>query len=94
EASSALVPLLLLCDGPNAQPATRDGLITESRSERGGPGEGEFDLPAMLASFTESTPVSVEPPSDARVAAMGELAWDKHLKAAANSVLTTPALIW
>lgn len=83
-----LVPMIQLCDGPATPPSSRESLITESRSERGVPGEGEFDLPALLAAFPAGTPVSVETPSDSRVASMGELAWAKQLKAAAVSVLS------
>jgi sugar phosphate isomerase/epimerase len=91
-AAADLVPLVQLCDGPIAPPTTRDGLITESRSERGVPGEGEFDLAALLAAFPVDTPVSVETPSDSRVAASSELEWAKHLKAAADSVLRASAI--
>ncbi len=94
EDAADLVPLIQLCDGPASPPPSREGLIMESRSERGVPGDGEFNLPAMLASFPGSTPVSVETPSDSTVAAVGELAWAKHLKAAADSVLSTPAFTW
>ncbi|WP_311215232.1 MULTISPECIES: FAD-dependent oxidoreductase [unclassified Arthrobacter] len=94
EDAADLVPMIQLCDGPAIPPASREGLILESRSERGVPGEGEFDLPALLASFPGDIPVSVETPSGSRVAAMGELAWAKQLKAAATSVLTTPAFTW
>lgn len=94
EDAAGLVPMIQLCDGPSIPPPGREGLILESRSERGVPGEGQFDLPAMLASFPADTPVSVETPSGSRVAVMGELAWAKQLKAAANSVLTTPAFTW
>lgn len=92
EAAADLVPLIQLCDGPAAPPPSRDALITESRSERGIPGEGEFDLRAILAVFPSGTPVSVETPSDNTVAALGELEWAKRLKAAADSVLRSPVL--
>ncbi|MFJ6538641.1 sugar phosphate isomerase/epimerase family protein [Paenarthrobacter sp. NPDC091711] len=91
EAAADLVPLIQLCDGPASAPANREALILESRSERGVPGEGEFNLQNLLAAFPAATPVSIETPSDHRVAEMGELAWAKHLKAAADSVLSTTA---
>ncbi|ASN22582.1 xylose isomerase [Arthrobacter sp. YN] len=94
EGAADLVPMIQLCDGPAIPPRSKEGLILESRSERGVPGEGEFDLPAMLASFPADIPVSVETPSGSRVAAIGELAWAKQLKAAADSVLNTPAFTW
>ncbi|MET3904290.1 FAD-dependent oxidoreductase [Paenarthrobacter sp. 4246] len=94
EEAAGLVPMIQLCDGPAIPPPSREGLILESRSERGVPGEGEFDLPAMLASFPADIPVSVETPSESSVGATGELAWAKKLKTAANSVLVTPAFTW
>ncbi|MCF3138175.1 FAD-dependent oxidoreductase [Paenarthrobacter sp. AR 02] len=92
EAAADLVPLIQLCDGPSSPPSTRDGLIMESRSERGVPGEGEFDLAALVAAFPADTPVSIETPSDRRVAALGESGWATHLKAAAGAVLSTLAI--
>ncbi|MGF6834079.1 2,4-dienoyl-CoA reductase-like NADH-dependent reductase (Old Yellow Enzyme family)/thioredoxin reductase/sugar phosphate isomerase/epimerase [Paenarthrobacter sp. TE4293] len=94
EDAADLVPLVQLCDGPASPPKSREGLILESRSERGVPGEGEFDLPGLLAPFPGDIPISVETPSGSRVAAMGELAWAKQLMAAATTVLTTPAFTW
>ncbi|MEO3941790.1 FAD-dependent oxidoreductase [Paenarthrobacter nicotinovorans] len=94
EDAADLVPMIQLCDGPATPPPGKEGLILESRLERGVPGEGAFDLTAMLASFPPVVPVSVETPSGSRVAAMGELAWAKQLKAAADSVLNTPAFTW
>ncbi|WP_028271206.1 sugar phosphate isomerase/epimerase family protein [Arthrobacter sp. UNC362MFTsu5.1] len=86
-ASADLVPLLQLCDGPVQRPATREDLVTESRSERGVPGEGGFDLAALVAAFPAGTPVSVETPSDRRVAELGGPGWARNLKAAADAVL-------
>ncbi|QCB96424.1 sugar phosphate isomerase/epimerase [Arthrobacter sp. PAMC25564] len=87
EANLDLVPLLQLCDGPFRRPEGRDGLVAESRSERGIPGEGEFDLAGLVAAFPAGLPVSVESPSDRRVAQFGELGWARRLKAAADAVL-------
>ncbi|ABK04856.1 Xylose isomerase domain protein TIM barrel [Arthrobacter sp. FB24] len=86
-ASVDLVPLLQLCDGPVQRPASREELVAESRSERGVPGEGAFDLAALVAAFPAGTPVSVETPSDRRVAQLGEQGWARALKAAADAVL-------
>ncbi|MCR1161759.1 FAD-dependent oxidoreductase [Paenarthrobacter sp. UW852] len=88
-ATADLVPLIQLCDGPSSPPGNREGLVKESRSERGVPGEGEFDLASLVAAFPAGTAVSVETPSDSRVAALGESGWAKHLRAAAGAVLTT-----
>ncbi|WP_104175030.1 sugar phosphate isomerase/epimerase [Arthrobacter sp. Y81] len=82
-----LVPLVQLCDGPALRPVGRDGLVAESRSERGVPGEGEFDLAALVAAFPAGTPVSVETPSDRRVAQLGGVGWARTLKAASDAVL-------
>lgn len=87
EANLDLVPLLQLCDGLFRRPEGRDGLVTESRSERAVPGEGEFDLAGLVAAFPADLPVSVESPSDRRVAQFGELGWARRLKAAADAVL-------
>ena len=87
EANCDLVPLLQLCDGPAARPADRAALVTESRSERGVPGEGGFDLAALVNAFPADVPVSAEVPSDSTVARLGELGWARKLKAASDTVL-------
>ncbi|MBD1544327.1 sugar phosphate isomerase/epimerase [Arthrobacter sp. IA7] len=87
EANLDLVPLLQLCDGPAQRPADRAALVAESRSERGVPGEGGFDLAAMVNVFPADRAVSVEVPSDSTVARLGELGWARKLKEAADTVL-------
>ncbi|WP_285248359.1 TIM barrel protein [Pseudarthrobacter sp. efr-133-R2A-89] len=82
-----LVPLLQLCDGPAERPGSRDSLVTESRSERGVPGEGEFDLFRTVAALPGNLPVSAEVPSDRRVVELGELGWARRLKAGVDAVL-------
>lgn len=86
-AHAALVPLLQLCDGPVARPASRDALIAESRSEREVPGEGEFGLAEVVAALPDGLPVSAEAPSDRRVAELGELGWARRLKSGVDAVL-------
>jgi sugar phosphate isomerase/epimerase len=86
-ANADLVPLLQLCDGRARRPASRDELIVESRSERGVPGEGEFDLATLVAALPADLPVSVETPSDRRVAELGGPGWARQLKTAADNVL-------
>jgi sugar phosphate isomerase/epimerase len=86
-ANTDLVPLLQLCDGPEARPGSREELVTESRSERGVPGEGEFGLAAAVAALPVSLPVSAEAPSDRRVAELGELGWARLLKSGVDAVL-------
>ncbi|RAM35581.1 sugar phosphate isomerase/epimerase family protein [Arthrobacter globiformis] len=87
EANLDLVPLLQLCDGPAQRPADRAQLVAESRSERGVPGEGGFDLAALVNLFPADHAVSVEVPSDSTVARLGELGWARKLKEAADTVL-------
>ena len=81
------MPLLQLCDGPAQRPADRAALVAESRSERGVPGEGGFDLAALVHLFPADVPVSVEAPSDSTVARLGELGWARRLREAALAVL-------
>ncbi|MBT2551070.1 sugar phosphate isomerase/epimerase [Arthrobacter sp. ISL-65] len=87
EANRDLVPLLQLCDGPVQRPASHAALVAESRSERGVPGSGGFDLAALVNAFPADVPVSVEVPSDSTVARLGELGWARKLKEAAVAVL-------
>jgi sugar phosphate isomerase/epimerase len=87
EANLELVPLLQLCDGPVARPGDRAALVAESRSERGVPGRGGFDLAALVNAFPADVPVSAEVPSDSTVARLGELGWARKLKAASDAVL-------
>jgi sugar phosphate isomerase/epimerase len=87
EANLDLVPLLQLCDGPAQSPADRAALVAESRSERGVPGEGGFDLAALVDAVGADVPVSVEAPSDSTVARLGELGWARRLREAALAVL-------
>lgn len=86
-ANAALVPLVQLCDGPAQRPSSREELVIESRSEREVPGEGEFDLAAVVAALPAGLPVSAETPSDRRVAEFGELGWAKRLKSGVDRVL-------
>lgn len=91
--NAALVPLVQLCDGPARRPVNRDELVLESRSERGVPGEGDFDLAGVVRALPDGLPVSAEVPSDRRVAEFGELAWARRLKAAVESVLAAASTL-
>lgn len=84
---AAMIPLLQLCDGPLVAPVDRDGLVTESRSERMVPGEGDFALARMVAALPATLPISVETPSDATLARIGEQAWANRLKAGLDHVI-------
>jgi sugar phosphate isomerase/epimerase len=88
-----LVPMVQLCDGPAQRPADREGLVLESRSERGVPGEGDFRLPEIVAALPLELPVSVETPSDSTVSRIGEAAWVRLLKEAADRVLDEAAAL-
>jgi sugar phosphate isomerase/epimerase len=91
KACTSLVPLLQLCDGPVASPASHAGLVLESRSERQVPGEGEFDLASLVAAFPADLPVSVETPSERRVTELGEAGWARMLKTGVDAVLAPAA---
>lgn len=93
DANADLVPLLQLCDGPAARPRSLEDLVTESRSGRGVPGEGDFGLADTVAALPESLPVSVETPSDRRVAELGELGWARRHKAGVDAVLGEAATL-
>lgn len=84
---AGLIPMLQLCDGPAVAPADRDGLVHESRSERGVPGDGDFRLAEMVAALPADLPLSVEAPSDSTLARLGEQGWANKLKAGADSVV-------
>jgi sugar phosphate isomerase/epimerase len=51
-----------LCDGPALGPSGREALITEARTRRLPPGEGEFPLHALLEAMPAGCPVSIEVP--------------------------------
>jgi sugar phosphate isomerase/epimerase len=64
-----------VCDGLVPGPTTREGLIHDARCERLLPGEGGFDLRALLAALPADLPLSIEIPSDTRAPKMGDEAW-------------------
>ncbi|GHD00332.1 sugar phosphate isomerase/epimerase family protein [Zhihengliuella salsuginis] len=86
-AAADLVQMVQICDGPAAPPADRAGLVAESRSERGIPGSGDFRIAEVLAALPASVPVSVETPSEAAVARIGDAEWARRLMEAAVAVL-------
>ncbi|AUI50546.1 sugar phosphate isomerase/epimerase family protein [Arthrobacter crystallopoietes] len=88
-----LVPMVQLCDGPAQRPTDREGMVLESRSERGVPGEGDFRLPEIVAALPPELPVSVETPSNSTVSRIGEAAWVRLLKEAADRVLDEAAAL-
>lgn len=71
--------VLQLCDSPLQRPADLDGLVTESRSLRLAPGEGEQNLLAFVNALDSNVPLSVETPNDGEVASRGDAGWINHL---------------
>ena len=51
-----------LCDGPLQAPADREALISEARTHRLAPGEGDFPLKALLAAMPPDCVASLEVP--------------------------------
>ena len=67
-----------ICDAPAIANPTDDELIFTARRERLLPGEGVIDLRGLFDRLPDSLPVSVEIPSESRVAQMGVRAWAKQ----------------
>jgi sugar phosphate isomerase/epimerase len=57
---AARIAYVQISDGPAAPP---DDLAYEAVYERGLPGDGELDLPALIALILEGVPISIEAPS-------------------------------
>ncbi|GGC97355.1 hypothetical protein GCM10011512_25450 [Tersicoccus solisilvae] len=97
----SLIPVLQLCDGPAAVPAslavptplprgmTADGepRKVESRALRLAPGTGEFPLRELLRAVPTDTPLSLEVPDFSRAARLGALGYAEHLLAATRDLL-------
>mgnify|MGYP001110522479 CR=1 FL=1 len=102
-AAAGRAPMVQLCDAPAERPASREALVTESRSARLAPGEGGLDLlgvvDALEAGLTTTPragtqlPVSLEVPNDEAVARLGDAGWLEHLRSCAVRLLDrqTPA---
>ncbi|WP_212743858.1 TIM barrel protein [Glutamicibacter sp. V16R2B1] len=90
---AALIPMMQLCDGPAAAPRDREGLVHESRSDRGAPGSGEFALASLVSALPPTMPLSVEAPSQAAVASIGEAAWVRQLLRGAQQVVREAAAL-
>lgn len=54
-----------LCDIAGAPPADMAEILREARAERLFPGQGDIDLSALLVALPDSTPLSIEVPSEA-----------------------------
>ncbi len=96
-AAAARAPLVQLCDAPAERPATREDLVTESRSARLAPGEGGLDLLGIVTALEAGLagtpragsrlPVSLEVPNDEEVARRGGADWLAHLRVSAARLL-------
>lgn len=87
------VPMIQLCDATAEPPATRGGLVDESRSGRLPAGEGGVDLAAMIRAVDAGRktqpllPISVETPNTALQASMSPQQWAQHLYSTAITLL-------
>lgn len=53
-----------LCDVPGPRPAEMAEIIRQARSERRFPGDGDADLPRLLAALPQDIPLSLEVPTE------------------------------
>jgi sugar phosphate isomerase/epimerase/4-hydroxyphenylpyruvate dioxygenase-like putative hemolysin len=60
-----------VCDAPGEIPTTTEGLIQTARFERLFPGEGDLDVPGILAALPENLPLALEIPRATLVAQVG-----------------------
>lgn len=97
QAAGPYVPMIQLCDATAEPPATREGLVDESRSGRLPAGEGGVDLAAMIAAVDTGRktqpllPISVEIPNTALQASMSPQQWVQHLYSTATTLLDRAA---
>lgn len=101
-AAASRAPMVQLCDAPAERPASREALVTESRSARLAPGEGGLDLLGVVDALEAGLagtpragtqlPVSLEVPNDEAVARLGDAGWLGHLHSSAVSLLEREAL--
>ncbi|HET8795828.1 MAG TPA: sugar phosphate isomerase/epimerase [Arthrobacter sp.] len=91
QSMAARIPMLQLCDGPAASPQDREGLVTESRSDRRIPGRGDFPLVELVRAVDPLLPVSVEVAADGLKAELGASEFARQLKAAAGDILRAAA---
>jgi sugar phosphate isomerase/epimerase len=54
-----------LCDVAGPIPASMDEILHEARQQRCFPGDGDIDLPALLATLPDQIPLSLEVPTEA-----------------------------
>lgn len=76
-----------ICDAPRIENPTPEQLIYTARVERLLPGEGDMPVRELFAALPSDIPVSVEIPSEPRVAALGQKEWARRALAASRSTL-------
>ena len=84
----ALLPYAQICDGRAVAPSGTEALRVEARTDRLAPGEGELDLPRLLAALPAGIPLAVEAPTLSLAAAPLDAA-SRHLHDATVRLLTT-----
>ncbi|MBV9655656.1 MAG: sugar phosphate isomerase/epimerase [Acetobacteraceae bacterium] len=76
-----------ICDAPRIQSPTHEQLLHTARSERLLPGEGDIRLAALFAALPRDLPISVEIPSESRVARLGETEYARQALAASRAAV-------
>lgn len=77
-----------VCDAPAVTNPTDEELIFTARRERLLPGEGVIDLHGLFNQLPRELPVSVEIPSESRVAQLGARAWARQALASSRALFT------
>ncbi|MBZ8178287.1 TIM barrel protein [Corynebacterium poyangense] len=79
------ISMLQLCDAPKDSPVSHQELITEARTHRLSPGQGELPLTEYLAALPEDLPISIEAPNPAGFKDSGT--WIKELATSMKGLL-------
>ncbi|WP_197462056.1 sugar phosphate isomerase/epimerase family protein [Corynebacterium stationis] len=81
------IPLIQICGAEAQRPATREGLVEESRGARLAPDEGANDVVGFVRALPREIPASVESPNDSFVNEHGARAWLEKLFRAGQAVI-------
>ena len=84
---TSYVPLIQICGAEAQRPATREGLVDESRGARLAPDEGANDVVGFVRALPREIPASVESPNDSFVNEHGARAWLEKLFRAGQAVI-------
>jgi len=76
-----------ICDAPHIVSPTREQLIHTARVERLLPGEGDIALGPLFGALPADLPISVEIPSEPRVAMLGPVEWSRQALAASRALI-------